>query len=165
MKQINLTRGKVALVDDEDFEWLNQWKWKCSTFGYAVRLLPADESGKRSNVFMHRLILGTPSGLYTDHINQDKLDNRKANLRIATKSQNSANSKVRVSGKTASFKGVSLKQRGVFEAQIKTGGKYVYLGRFDTEEDAALAYNDAAKKAFGEFASLNKIQSELETDE
>jgi hypothetical protein len=87
-KMIPLTQGKFALVDDEDFEWLNQYKWRLRN-GYAGR----DSSillGPRRNILMHREVAGTPEGLFTDHANGNKLDNRRCNLRICNKSQNRA---------------------------------------------------------------------------
>ena len=85
MKEIPLTRGKFALVDDEDYEWLSQWKWYCSTTGYAVR------GCKNRILYMHREIAKTKPGMLTDHINRNKLDNRKENLRFCSHRENMKN--------------------------------------------------------------------------
>ena len=138
MKLILLTQGKHAIVDDKDYEFIMQWKW-CFHKGYAVRTL------KGSHIYMHRVINATSAGYETDHINMDKLDNRKENLRTVTRSQNNTN---RLPKKNASsrFKGVYFeKKRGLWIAQIKPVGKAkIYLGGFTSEEAAAQAYNIAA---------------------
>src|SRR4030066_2184242 len=107
MKEIKLTRGKVAIVDDEDYEWINQWKWHCNGQGYAER--HCDIPGKRTMIKMHRLILNTPNGMETDHINHNRLDNRKSNLRVRTRSQNAINTPIR-SSNTSGKKGVDWKK-------------------------------------------------------
>lgn len=161
MKQISLTQDQRAVVDDDYFDWLTQWKWHAhwdenNQSFYAVRRT-REENGKRGRVFMHRLILGLDQGdkRKGDHISRCTLDNRRINLRIATSSQNAVNSKVRSDCKSG-CKGVSF-QRGKWRASI--GGKKArrHLGTFSTREDAALAYNVAAQELYGEFASLNVI--------
>jgi hypothetical protein len=126
MKRIPLTQGKFALVDDADFEWLNQWKWRVN-HGYARRALY--ENGKRAgDISMHRLINNTPAGLDTDHINRDKLDNRRDNLRSATRSQNNFNTPPPKNNKSGT-KGVWYSKRwGLWYAQIKVKGKRYNLG-------------------------------------
>jgi hypothetical protein len=142
-------------VDDEDYEWLSRHKWHCSAQGYAMRrdvALPG-----KPIVSMARVILGLPARgreFVPDHINGDKLDNRRANLRAATAAQNSRNTAKHKGG--SRFKGVCLcRQTGRWKATIKIDGRQAWLGRFDTEEDAARAYDAAALEAFGEFACLN----------
>lgn len=90
MKQIPLTKGRFAIVDDEDFEELNRYKWYSDHKGYAARNSPY-VNGKRHVIWMHRVIAGTPAGMETDHINGIKNDNRRSNLRIATTVQNAMN--------------------------------------------------------------------------
>ena len=159
MKQIPLSKGKFALVDEDDFEFLNQWKWQCMANGYAVRghfLGKIDGKYKSKIIYMHRFINKTPDGLETDHINNDRLDNRKANLRTVTRSQNGRNVSPKKTG-SSKYKGVSWHpQRKKWVAWIKYKEKQTYLGIFKSEVDAALAYNFAAIEHFGEHAGLNK---------
>src|SRR3990167_164487 len=103
MKKIKLTQNKYALVDDEDFKELNQSKWLCDSSGYAGRDVGGRKNKKR--ILMHRLLNNTPKGFHTDHINRDKLDNRKENLRTTTCSQNILNSKLSKKN-TSGHKGV-----------------------------------------------------------
>jgi len=155
MQQIELTQGMFALVDDEDFEELNQFNW-CFAQGYAVRKITI--SGKRQNQGMHRLITNCPDGFEVDHINHDMLDNRKANLRVCRHSENVYNQKVRTYAKTSVYKGVYFHKRdGKWIAQIQLNNKRKFLGYFTNEIDAAIAYNVAAIELFGDFALLNEI--------
>lgn len=149
MKIIELTQGKQTIVDDEDYESVSQWSWHYNG-GYAVRC-PV-KGHKRT--FLHRFIMNTPDGKETDHINGDKLDNRKENLRICNVSQNAANRKVQ--NNNSGYKGVHYR-RNKWEAHIKINGKLIDLGRHPTPEDAALAYNKKATEIFGEFAKLNEV--------
>lgn len=157
MKKIPLSQGKFALVDDADFEWLNQWKWSYQN-GYARRneyLGGGRERPKRKSIAMHRLIMATPDGMFTDHIDMDTLNNQRINLRNATSSENGMNRKS-YKGSSSAFKGVYWHgQSGKWAAQIVVNKKPVSLGTFDKETDAANAYDLAAKKAFGQFARLN----------
>ena len=155
-KQIELTQGKVAIVDDEDFEWLNQWKWyavRRGTIWYAVRTkrLP-----KRRIIYMHRIIMEPPVDLQIDHQNMDGLDNRRCNLRICTRSQNLMNSKKCHLDHTSRFKGIYWNKRDK-KWHARIGHKGHHIGYFDDELEAAKAYNKIAFKLFGEFARLNVI--------
>lgn len=154
MKRIPLTQGKFALVDDEDFEWLSQYKWHLSHYGYAV----CNEylGGYRSRgLRMHRLVMGAPHDMVVDHINHDKLDNQKNNLRICKSRQNQYNMKRRKDN-TSGFKGVRWHQNK-WNARIYVSGKETNLGSFDDKLEAAKAYNRAARKHYGDFALLNTI--------
>ena len=158
-KEIPLTQGKVAIVDEEDFEWLKQYKW-CAIKGgntfYAVRNGPR-VNGRQRFIQMHREILGLkPGDPGVDHRDGDGLNNRKENLRVAGFAQNAMNSRSRRG--TSRFKGVTWhKVNRKWIAQIMYGGKHQYLGSFDSEEEAARAYDERAKELFGEFARLNKV--------
>lgn len=152
MKQIELTKGQVAIVDDDDYEWLSQQKW-CYSKGYAIRM-SSRKLGKQMGIHMHREILGTPDGMETDHINGDRLDNRKANLRICNHSQNEAN-QGKLSNNTSGRKGVCWdKNRQKWLAQIQVNYKQINLGCFTDIEDAAHTYEKAAIEYFGEFARV-----------
>ena len=157
-KTIGLTQGFETIVDDQDFEWLSKSKWYTKR-GRKLFYARHKERGKKhqKEVLMHRLILNAPQGMQVDHINGDGLDNRRSNLRLATNSQNLKNQgphKDNCSG----FKGVYWDKRAhKWRAQIRTDGKKTGLGYFTLKEDAARAYNDAASKAHGTFAWLNKI--------
>ena len=165
MKEIELTRGKVALVDDENFEYLNQWKWMARESGnnyYAVR--GVRKNRKLQNIAMHRIIMNTSNELQVDHIDHNGLNNQKVNLRNCTRQQNMMNKALTKRNKTK-FKGVSTSMRNgqiKISADIKAEGRTIYLGRFKTLESAALAYNEAAVKYFGEFAYLNNVNNKVE---
>jgi len=156
MKQIILTQGRVALVDDADFDWLNQWKWfarKTKNTWYAVRT--PTEGG---SVYMHRVILNTPTGIKTDHWDGDGLNNQRHNLRQATTIQNGQSFRKFRASKTILLRGVT-KKRNKFRARITINKQEVYLGLFSTPELAALVYDQAALQHFGQFAHLNFPQS------
>jgi len=154
-KSIPLTKGKFAIVDDEDFEWLNQWVWHAEKSGntfYAVRNKTIGY--KRKTVLkMHRVIMNTPEGMETDHIDMDGLNNQKSNLRNATKAQNRKNRIVQRNNHTG-YKGVGKDGR-YYRARIKVNGKTKLLGYFVTAKEAAWAYDEAAAKYHGEYARLN----------
>ena len=155
-KTIPLTKGFVTIVDEGDYDWLMQWKW-CFCNGYAIR----GHGGRKNRdyIYMHRLIMNFPNSKEIDHINGNKLDNRRSNLRISTRLQNGSNIGKR--NGVSKYKGVSWhKGDGKWVAQIHPNRIHIHLGCFDNEEDAAFAYNKAAKKHFGEFARLNEIPNE-----
>lgn len=153
-KKIPLTRGKVAIVDSTDFVFLNQWKWTCSAKGYAMR--HATYNGKSVCVYMHKVLLGYFGAGHGDHKNRNTLDNRKSNLRIATKHQNARNKSV-YQNNTLGVRGVRTCTDGkTYSARIKAGKKEKHLGTFKTLKEAKEAYNKAAIKLFGEWACLNK---------
>ena len=159
MKEIKLTKGYVALVDDEDFEWINQWKWQASVDErtvYAVRGVYAN--GRRRPLRMHRLIMGVfGSKIEVDHADGNGLNNTRGNLRPCTHAQNGMNRRNQL-GSGSIFKGVCLnKNYGRWQAYITISGKRFYLGLSGSEEDAARQYNLAAKKHFGEFAKYNIV--------
>ncbi|MBZ2166337.1 HNH endonuclease [Methanobacterium spitsbergense] len=155
-KEIKLTQGKVTLVDDEDFERLNQWKWAAYKDGnnfYALRNIRLGHSKKKRKTKqfrMHRVIMDVPKGEVIDHINGDGLDNRKSNLRICSNRQNLQNQKHR-KNKTSRYPGVSWhKSAKKWVAQIVLKGKTKHLGTFADEREAARTYEKAVRESVGE---------------
>ncbi len=158
MIQIPLTQGRVALIDDEDFEEISKWDWhfhpqnRDKNKGYAAR--GRCSPGKQRKFFMHSAIMKSESSIRVDHKNGNGLDNRKENLRFATSSQNACNAG-RSKRNTTGFKGVSFfKAQKKFAARIKLHGKSVFLGYFESAEEAGQAYVDAAPGLHGEFARV-----------
>jgi hypothetical protein len=159
-RKIRLTQGKFAMVDEGDYEWLNQYKWCTAKNGftnYAIRGGKGpNQGGKHRTIKMHRQITEAPADKFVDHINHNGLDNRRANLRIVTREQNGWNIQKRSSVCSSHYKGVSLnKKRGFWRAHIAYKGKQIYIGIFDNEDSAAKAYDEKAKELFGEYANLN----------
>jgi hypothetical protein len=154
--QIELSQGQVARVSPDDFDELCGYQWnanKCTSPGsfYASRMNHSDPSKPRV-IKMHRQIMGFPR-LDVDHSNGDTLDNRRHNLRLATRAQNSRNGKRRVNN-TSGFKGVSLHRDNVWLAKITVAKKQIYLGTFTSPEEAHAAYCRAADRYHGEFARV-----------
>jgi len=153
MKEIALTQGKVALVDDEDFEFLSQWKWYLKNFDnhfYAARSV----DDKR----MHRIILNiTDSKIFVDHKDGNGLNNQRNNIRAATISQNGAN-RVKRNNSSSRYLGVYwVKKTKLWRVGISKNGVLQNVGCFKDEKDAAIAYNNKAKELHGEFANLNQV--------
>lgn len=154
---IELTKGQVSIIDNEDWNLVRNYKWYalqdlCGKY-YAVAWIKT-VNGSRSLIRMHRLLLAAKKGQQVDHINGDSLDNRRENLRFCDCSQNQQNRKI-TSG-ASSLKGVSrCKTTNRWRADIRFKGKQTFLGRFNTEIEAARAYDSKAKELFKEFASLN----------
>lgn len=155
MKTIPLTQGYMAMVDDQDYEWLSQYKWRVDIDDrvvYAVRH-SAGRHASRKMIRMHQAVLGTALGMETDHINGDGLDNRRASLRECSRQENSRNSRSRL-GSSSTYLGASWDRgKHKWRADIKVDGRTRYLGRFRTEAEAGSAYKTAAAITFGEFAS------------
>lgn len=144
-----INSDKFIIVDDEDFDKLNSRTWKIDTFGYAY-------SYKELLIIRaHTMVAGY---LHVDHKDRDKLNNTRANLRPATKSQNMANTPKRLAGATSVYRGVAwMRSRCKWRARIKVNYKSIHLGLFESELDAARAFNRAAEKYFGEYAVLNPV--------
>lgn len=162
VREIPLTRGKVALVDDEDYERVSQYSWRYIETGkmkkpyvYCPALKQETRFGTLRSMMLHSFIVGPKVGQYIDHKDGNGLNNTRDNLRACTQSQNLANSfKHRVG--TSRFKGVRLrKDNNKYSAQIVINSQYIHLGFFTDEIAAAKAYDEAALNHFGEFARLN----------
>ncbi len=160
MKEIRLTQGKVTLVDDEYFEWLDRWKWCYGSSGYAMRTVRRSDN-KPFTLRMHRLIALPHDNEFTDHINQDKLDNRRSNLRVCSTHNNSCN-REKQKNNTSGYKGVYKRDDSPkWEARIQIKSKQISLGWYSSKHLAAVAYNNAALHHFGEFAYLNQIEVQI----
>lgn len=158
VKKIPLTHGLFATVDDEDFERLTQWKWRYGgQHSYAVRTQYYHDGtrGRGRTIQMHRVVMNASKGVMIDHINGDKLDNRKENLRFCNNGQNQSNSPSKRRS-SSTYKGVNF-HRNKWRATITVNKKGIHLGTYDSEEKAAMAYNAKAKEMFGEFAKINVI--------
>lgn len=167
MKKIELSKqgkhkGKYyALVDDKDFNYLSKFRWNyCknnkSDVSYATRAISKRKGYK--TILMHRIIMKLKKGFFVDHINMNGLDNRRSNLRLATRADNMRN-RDKTKANTSGYKGVVWdKWTNKWMAQINYLHKHLNLGRFSSKEKAAQVYNEAIKKYHGKFARLNTIQ-------
>lgn len=153
MKEIKLTQGKVALVDDDVYELLKGYSWHLQNGGYAKR----DTSRKngRKVILMHREIMNPPPGMEVDHIDGNKLNNQKVNLRLVVRCHNMQN-KGKTTRNKSGYKGVHWNGRK-WIASIGVNATTKYIGSYDTKEGAARAWNEAAKLYHGEFAKLNPV--------
>lgn len=154
MECIQLTKNKFTIVDDSDFKELSKYSWCASDSGNGKFYAQTKIKGK--TVLMHRLILQVYDRIIeVDHANHNTLDNRRCNLRKCSRSQNNRNKSPHKES-SSKYLGVSLdKSRNKWKANIYLNNKCVFLGRFEQEEDAALAYDNIAKIEFKEYANLN----------
>lgn len=157
MKKVPLTQGQFALVDDEDYEWLMQWKWFAmkTPHGFvAVRNRGSWDEPGTATIYMHREIMETAQGMEVDHIDHNKLNDQRYNLRNCSALQNKCNKRSYYG--TSKYKGVSWnKKANKWMSRIASKGEHIHLGYYDDEEEAARVYDEAAKELFGEFAELN----------
>ncbi|MGA2678109.1 MAG: AP2/ERF family transcription factor [Sedimentisphaerales bacterium] len=161
IRLIPLTRYKFAIVDADDYERLKDYHWSvrysCRTW-YAVRCARVSDRTKKRLVWMHNAIMGNPKGKLIDHFNHNGLDNRRANLRAATRGQNTVNCRKR-KGCSSRFKGVCFHKNSrrykPWDSYINVNGRRISLGCFATEVEAARAYDAVARKYHGEFARVN----------
>lgn len=168
-KQIPLSGGKAfATVDDEDYDFLMQWKWQILKSGHAYRSQvisydPSTRKHRKRSILMHREIMNAPAGMVVDHKNGDVQDNQRGNLRVCRQQDNTMNRRKQRENKSefgSKYKGVRRARHNKTEtwaACISINRKLTYIGRFNTETEAAQAYNAKALEHFGEFAHLNQI--------
>jgi len=153
MKKIELTQGQFAMVDDDDFEELNKYKW-CASWDrdcfYVTRKVRIN--GKQKTLLMHRVIMNAQDGDIIDHIDRVPLNNQKSNLRLCSLSQNQHNRKINSNNSTG-YKGISPSRKG-YKAQIQLNGKKIYLGIRPTAEEAYELYKEGSKKYHGEFGRV-----------
>lgn len=156
-REISLTQGKVAIVDPEDYAYLNNFKWcafKSRSVFYAVRLIRVN--GKQKMLMMHHVVLPRIVGRETDHINHNGLDNRKCNLRQCSRSENQHNRRNQRGKKSSQYKGVYWKKdHHLWLAAVRLNNKIIWRKYFNSEIEAALAYDATARKYYGEFACTN----------
>jgi hypothetical protein len=150
--EVKLLRGEITLIDAADLSIVGDAIWRKTTQGYAGRT-----AGSKT-LLLHREIMGAPPGLVVDHRNHNRLDNRRENLRVCPRAGNSQNSTGH-KDRRSRFKGVEWDaERGRWAARICANGVRMFLGRYDTEVEAAMAYNAAARDVHGDYAWLNKIE-------
>ncbi len=157
MKTIPLTKGFVAMVDDEDYEFLIQWKWSANVTpdGHVYAKRNKRVGGRCTTIMMHRYLVGAVAGQQLDHFDRNTLNNQRLNLRFSTQSQNVANS-TKSKANTSGFKGVTwYKPSQNWQSQIMVEGVNHYLGKFEHSSDAAAAYDCAAQRFFGKFSATN----------
>lgn len=158
MKEILLTKSQVAIIDDEQYERVSQFKWHVinprGRRFYAVR--STHINGKKTMIYMARYILNASPKIYVDHINRNTLDNRVSNLRLCTNAQNMANVPKMRKPVSSKYKGVSWHRAGhKWQAHIHVNGQHMYLGLFTDEKTAARAYDDATRNLVGKFGICN----------
>lgn len=157
-RKIPLTQGKYTVVDEGLYNWLMKWRWyarwdpKGKRFYVGVKV--KNERNKYVEVQMHGIIVGLKKGQMGDHVNKNSLDNRLSNLRPCSPPHNQANTKIR-SDNTTGYRGIKRRPSGTWAASIQVNKKAIYIGQFSTPEQAAHAYDAAAIRYCGEFATLN----------
>lgn len=156
MKEIPLTNGRVAQISDEDYDRVIKFKWRAQkgkTTWYAVTHAPRNR-GRAKTIYLHKFILGISEGQEGDHRDRNGLNNQRENLRICTRSQNCFNRSKNSNATHSRYKGVT-RAKGKFKTQININGRQVYVGLFQTEEEAARAYDRIAKALHPDFALVN----------
>jgi hypothetical protein len=157
-RRIKLTQNKYTIVDPEDYERLSKHKWYAVKQGrsfYARRCVSIG-GGKQKGINMHREVMKVAGGKFCDHINHNGLDNRNTNLRPASRAENSWNKRKQRSKHSSKYKGVSRpRNEKRWTARIQANGRKIFIGCFEDEAEAAKAYDEAARKYHGQFASLN----------
>lgn len=154
---IRLTQGMATIVDPEDYDRVSEYKWH-ARYDPKIRGFRAlhshrfEGARRQTTLYLARVITSAPSGLHVDHINHDTLDNRKCNLRVCTPAENGRSRKSHIK----EYKGVHWHSRDcIWAANIRVNKELIHLGSFKDKKDAAMAYDEAARHYFGEFACLN----------
>lgn len=158
MREILATNGRVVAVDDDDYDRVAGYKWYAFLTGKSWYVNTRID---RKTVYIHRLITGAPAGMDVDHLDGDGLNNQRNNLRVCTHQQNQQNMRKPNIPTHSIYKGVTKMARGgkkIWMAQVKHNKKHIHCGYFETQEEAARAYNAKALELFGEFANLNEIK-------
>ena len=155
MTKIRLTRGQTAIIDDADYDIVSKHEWYALPAVRALGGFYAATSVRGRTVYMHRLLMAEPCALTVDHINGDKLDNRRSNLRTATRLEQARNSKAK--GGRSCFKGVSLHESGLWRAELGLPNRKRIVKYASTETDAARLYNALAREHYGAFAKINEV--------
>lgn len=149
------------MVDDEDYPWLSEDDWRLQKDGYVVRSVSMGKRGSCRTIYLHRVVMNVPLAVEIDHRKHNKLDNRKSQLRIASKSQNAQNSRKQKRHTSSRFKGVCWQHDSLkWRTYITVRRKRIHLGLFEEEIEAAHAYNRFAEKVFQPFANMNKFTPE-----
>ena len=153
--EIKLSRGKVSLIDDEDFDLVAEYGWRANQ-NQDGRWYAMAWDSYPNFILMHRLIMNPAPGMIVDHLDNDGLNNQRENLRVCTYSENVQRSGRKRQGSTSNFKGVHWESaRNKWKAMIMKDGRHIYLGRYDSEVAAAEAYDDAVAYYHGEFGYRN----------
>lgn len=170
-RTISLSRGLDAIVDSSDFEWLSKYRWHAIKNGrhspryYATRAQHVAGEGRALTILMHRMIMGDiPKDRVVDHINGNSLDNRRCNLRLATRRQNAHNVSPHQKRKSPIKGATWSNQRQGWLARITVEGNLLYMGVFKNDVECGILYDNAARFFFGEFAALNNPESEYDPD-
>jgi len=160
MKKIQLTQGKMALVDDEDYVFLSQWKWHVhanKNKNYAIHTTYDTSTKKKGKMIMHRIIVDVAHGFEVDHIDGNGLNNQKINLRICTHSENTKN-QGKHKNNTSVYKGVYYnKDKQKYQVNMMIGGIYKYVGRFTSKEEAYRAYCLKASEVHKDFIHKDSV--------
>lgn len=153
---VALPSGHVAIVDTADLSLVSRYRWMAAPLQWHTYVMANVYRGRRrTKLYLHRLLTDAPIGMVVDHINRNGLDNRRANLRLCTQTMNNGNRKP-PEGQNSQYKGVLWEPRHQrWVARIQADGAPTYLGEYRDEREAALAYDRAAERVFGEFAYLN----------
>jgi hypothetical protein len=148
---VPLTRGYEAIIDAADVPLVEGLNWHAAVQAHAVYAYTSERSGKKQrSIYMHRLIMGAPKGILVDHLNSNGLYNNRNNLRLANAKQNCQNRRISVSS-TSGFKGVDFRSNGKWRSRIELNGNRIFLGYFNSPEEAHAAYCAASEKYHGEF--------------